>query len=274
MQNREKLAIVAGLALLLRVGTISSQPVWGSSPISEPYPYVNSGSFSGPPVPPSPDPLVSYRWPSPQASDGLEIYLQKPAAVTADINSSFSNLQSLTGNNPDVTVTGVGSIHMDFGRENAAWLEFDSPDLAASSAVEMSISEYNQPEITMQGGAHNVKTLVPTKYGNTYRLELNSQLYEGVRFGWIHVMSFTNQWHITGIRLVCQTKPANYNGSFSCSDPMLSRIWYVGAYTVKLNFSAAPSARSWRIAGTGFRGLETLIAHRRLRWLRLAIMIL
>ena len=79
---------------------------------------------------------------------------------------------------------------------------------------------------------------MPTKYGNTYRLELNSQLYEGVRFGWIHVMSFTNQWHITGLRLVCQTKPANYNGSFSCSDPLLTRIWYDGAYTVKLNLEA------------------------------------
>ena len=51
-------------------------------------------------------------------------------------------------------------------------------------------------------------------------------------------MSFTNQWHITGLRLVCQTKPANYNGSFSCSDPMLTRIWYAGAYTVKLNLEA------------------------------------
>jgi len=85
----------------------------------------------------------------------------------------------------------MGSIQMDFGQENAAWLEFDSPDLANPNAVQMSISEYNEPEITSAGGAHNVKTLAPIKYGNTYRLELNSQLYEGVRFGWIQVMSFT-----------------------------------------------------------------------------------
>jgi hypothetical protein len=30
--------------------------------IVEPYAYLNSGSFSGPSVPDSPDPLVSYRW--------------------------------------------------------------------------------------------------------------------------------------------------------------------------------------------------------------------
>ena len=206
-------------------------PSLGSSPIPEPYPYVSSGSFSGPAVPLSPDPLVAYRWPNPQATNGLEAYLQEPVTVTADTNSSFDNLQSLTGDDPNVTVKGLGSIQLDFGRENAAWLEFDSPDL--TGAVEMSIGEYNEPEEIPAP-----KTAAPIKYGNTYRLELNSQLYEGVRFGWIHVNSYTSPWHITGLRLVCQNKPANYNGSFSCSDPMLTRIWYDGAYTVKLNLEA------------------------------------
>jgi len=232
----------------------SPQPIFGSSPIPEPYPYVSSGTFSGPVAPLSPDPLVTYRWANPHATNGLEIYLQKPMIVTADTNGSFDNLQSLTGNNPNVTIKGAGSIQMDFGGESAAWLEFDSPDLTGT--VEMSISEYNQPEINAIGGAHNVKTLAPIKYGNTYRLELNSQLYEGVRFGWIHVKSFTSPWHITGIRLVCQNKPANYNGSFSCSDSLLTRIWYTGAYTVKLNllrddFGAILADRGDRIAWTG-----------------------
>jgi len=99
----------------------------------------------------------------------------------------------------------------------------------------MSISEYNEPAKVNSGPPHPVKTAVPVKYGNTYRLELNGELYEGARFGWIHVRSFASAWHITGIRLVCQTKPTNYNGSFSCSDPMLTKIWYAGAYGVKLN---------------------------------------
>jgi alpha-L-rhamnosidase len=230
---------VKGITATNTVAAGTNQPIWGYSTMTEPYAYVSSGNFSGLAVPLSPDPLVAYRWQNPQASDGLQIYLQKPITVTADTNASFSNLQSLTGNNPNVTVNGAGSIQMDFGRENAAWLEFDSPDLPDLNSVQMSISEYNQPAIVNYGPAHPVKTLTPTKYGNTYRLELNSQLYEGVRFGWIHVNSFTSPWHITGLRLVCQTKPANYNGSFSCSDPMLTRIWYDGAYDVKLNLEAS-----------------------------------
>jgi hypothetical protein len=246
----------SGYAEIIVEGTngAPTPPIWGSSPAPEPYPYVSLGSFSGPAAPLSPDPLVAYRWANPQAGDGLEIYLQKPLSVTADTNSSFANLQSLLSTNPNVTVSGLGSIQLDFGRENAGWLEFDSPDL--TGAVTMSISEYNVPEITGNGAAHSVKTLAPIKYGNSYRLELNSQLYEGVRFGWIHMTSFTSPWHITGLRLVCQTKPANYNGSFSCSDDMLTRIWYDAAYTVKLNllrdyFGAILIDRGDRISWTG-----------------------
>jgi hypothetical protein len=212
---------------------VSAQSVWGTSPITERYPYVSTGSFAGPAEPLSPDPLVAYRWPSPKAADGLEIYLQKPSAVSSDTGASFDNLSSLTADNPNVTVKGIGSIRIDFGRESAAWLEFDSPD--CPGGIEMSVSEYNQPAIVNTMPLHPVKTLAPVKYGNTYRLELNKDLYEGVRFGWIHVRSFTGVWHITGIRLVCQVKPINYNGSFSCSDAMLTRVWYTGAYGVKLN---------------------------------------
>ena len=80
-----------------------------------------------------------------------------------------------------------------------------------------------------------MKTAAPTAHGQTYRLELNKSFYEGVRFGWIHVRSFDQPWHITAARLVCQVKPVNYEGSFACSDLLLTRVWYAGAYGVKLN---------------------------------------
>lgn len=253
--NNRKILLLFSLVL---VGALpyqaSAQSLWGNSPIKEPYKLISSGGFTGPAVPLSPDPLVAYRWPNPKASDQAEIYLQKPEKVTTDAADSFENLQSLSGNAPNVTVKGMGSIQMDFGRESAAWLEFDSPDLVGD--VEMSISEYNRPMITQHGGATSVKTLKPIKYGNTYRLELNKLLYEGARFGWIHVRSFSSEWHITGIRLVCQTKPTNYNGSFSCSDPMLTKIWYTAAYAVKLNllndeFGAILVDRGDRVSFTG-----------------------
>jgi alpha-L-rhamnosidase len=224
-----------------------------TSPAPEPYHYTN-GSFKGTAVPESPDPLVAYRWDSTKASDDLQIYILKPEQVITDNPASFQNLQSLAGKSPMVTVKGTGSIRVDFGQVNAAWLEFDSDDMHGK--VEMSISEFNQPAVVNIGAQNRFKTKAPARYGSTYRLELNDQLYEGVRYGWIHVRSFDTIWHIKNIRLVCQIKPTNYEGSFSCSDTMLTRIWYTGAYGVKLNllkdyFGAILMERSDRFSWTG-----------------------
>jgi hypothetical protein len=184
----------------------------------------------------------------------LQTYLLGPVAVSTDQPDSFGNLNSAVHEHCQVTVNGAGSLRFDFGVESAAWLEFDSPDL--SGAVELSISEYNEPAIVNVGAENPVKTRKPVKYGQTYRLELNRNLYEGVRFGWIHVRTFDKPWHITAVRLVCQIKPANYEGSFACSDPQLTRIWYTGAYDVKLNllqdyFGAILMERSDRQSWTG-----------------------
>lgn len=206
----------------------AAAPIWGASPIAEPYPYVSTGSFSGPAIAASPDPLVRYRWPNPKASDGLEIYLLRPESVTADPTSSFANVNSLLTPAPNMVVSGTGTLRVDFGRENAGWFEIDSPD--CPGGVQLSISEYNEPEYTNIGD----KTITPERIGNTFRAKFNNEYYEGVRFGFIHVNSFTRPWHITGIRLVCQIKPANYEGRFDCSDPMLNKIWYNAAYSVKL----------------------------------------
>ena len=224
------------------------------SPAKQPYAALNGGTFSGPSVKESPDPLIAYRWKETKADDSLQIYLLRPVRAYAEKADSFEGIGTATGPKPSIKVKGAGSLRFDFGVESAAWLEFDSPDL--SGTVEMSISEYNEPAIVNSGPANPVKTAIPDKFGNTYRLRLNEELYEGVRFGWIHVRSFTREWHITGVRLVCQTKPANYEGSFSCSDSLLTRIWYTGAYTVKLNlmkdyFGAILMDRGDRISWTG-----------------------
>jgi len=226
----------------------------GSSPISEPYPALHGGYFTKMDIPNSPDPLAGFHWSNPRASDGLQTYLLGPVKVSADQPDSFSNLDSVTNEHCNVLVNGTGSIRFDFGMESAAWLEFDSPDF--SGTAEMSISEYNEPAIVNAGAQNPVKTKAPVKHGQTYRLELNQSLYEGVRFGWIHVRTFDKPWHITTVRLVCQIKPANYEGSFACSDPQLTRIWYTGAYSVKLNllqdyFGAILMERSDRHSWTG-----------------------
>jgi len=197
--------------------------------IKEPYSYLHGGTFSGALNEESPDPLVGYHWPESRASEGLQIYWLFPVSTSAHPADSFEGLSSISALKPEILVKARGSLEFDFGVESAAWLEFDSPDL--NGEVEMSISEYQEvPRLPAP-----VKTKKPKKYGCTYRLELNPELYEGVRFGWIHIHSLEKPWHITAVRLVCQAKPVNYLGSFSCSDYLLTQIWYVGAYTVRLN---------------------------------------
>lgn len=227
-----------------------SQLIRRGLPIAEPYPSLHGGSFSGPEVKLSPDPLVAYHWPHPAASDGLQTYALRPTAVYTQSPKSFSNLRSATSQRCNITVNGTGAIRVDFGVESAAWLEFDSPDLHGSK-VEMGVSEFNSP-------AHETDSIgVPERIGNTCRIKLNPEYYEGVRFGWIYIRSFSGKpWHITAIRAVCQIKPTNYAGSFSCSNPLLTRIWYTGAYTVKLNllknyFGAILMNRGDRISWVG-----------------------
>lgn len=48
--------------------------------------------------------------------------------------------------NTNITVRGAGTLRLDFGREHAAWFEFESPDLGSQAgALRASISEYNEP---------------------------------------------------------------------------------------------------------------------------------
>ncbi len=201
-----------------------------------PYQPLHGGGFTGPAVPLSPDPLVRYQWPDQHTTNDLQYYLLRPVSVFTDEPGAFDGLKSASKRHCNITVRGTGSLRFDFGVESAAWLEFDSPDLNLdvpdkSGAVEMGISEFTAP-------AWENCIAAPTRIGShTYALKLKGKFdYNGVRFGSIYVRSFDGHpWHITNVRLVCQIKPTNYKGSFSCSDPMLTKIWYVGAYTVKLN---------------------------------------
>ncbi|HTV43195.1 MAG TPA: alpha-L-rhamnosidase C-terminal domain-containing protein [Candidatus Sulfotelmatobacter sp.] len=194
-----------------------------------PYEPLHDGAFTGPAIPLSPDPLVRYSWQDPETSDDLQYYLLRPVKVFTDEPGAFAGVKSACGHRCNITVRGTGSLRFDFGVESAAWLEFDSPDMPGG--VQMGVSEFTAP-----AWEHCIAEPTETG-GHTYCLKLKNKFdFNGVRFGWIYVRSFDGRpWHITNVRLVCQIKPTNYKGSFSCSDPMLTKIWYTGAYTVKLN---------------------------------------
>lgn len=154
------------------------------------------------------------------------------------------------------------TIILDWGVERAAWMELISPSQnfeytrgniskgtvngynPSTTKIHLlaSISEFNQP--------YPDKTLPLTKYGkHTFRLETNTELYEGVRFTFLQFIFPTHNMggdddgnrnvesfvEVTDLSLVAKIKPVNYVGSFSSSDPVLTRAWYTGAYGVRLN---------------------------------------
>ncbi len=230
------LALEARETAALDGGWFRSNLAKEPSPIDEPFPALNGGAFSGVAVPESPDPLQRYRWSHLNANDDPQCYVLWPIAVTADHAAAFKVERSgEKSQNWAIAVNDAGSLRFDFGVESAAWLEIDSPDL--SGDVELSISEYDAPAFIDVVPGHTIKPMTPKRHGKTYRLELCAELYEGVRYGWVHVKTFDKPFHITGVRAVCRVKPTNYNGSFSCSDPLLTSIWYTGAYDVKINFN-------------------------------------
>jgi alpha-L-rhamnosidase len=188
-------------------GSIDSESRVLAAPSSsgiDPYPYLSGGTFSGPPIPFTPDPLAQYQWSSGVNESQLQVYYLLPANVTLMDGSAplnFIGFETLAGPWPYVTVSGPGAIQLDYGVESAAWLEFDSPDLLPADlpSVMLGISEYNEYGVFNTGP----KVGVPKAYiaGNvtTYRVELNPDLYEGVRFGWINVGAVPSRpWHITG----------------------------------------------------------------------------
>lgn len=182
----------------------------------------------------SPDPLRGTVFDPIKANSpvtDLVCYALLPISSQARPAESFL----LSDDGQEIEVRGCGDVRWDFGVVSAGWIEFESEDVP--EGVELSISETNQPSVVNMGAVHPIKTARPQYVsGTTWRLVLNPEFYEGVRFGWLHVRGGMFPWRLRNLRLVCQARPANYLGSFSCDDPLLERIWEVGATGVRLNF--------------------------------------
>ena len=206
-------------------------PAWPEAAAGPVYPFVVPARSDWKN---SPDPLRGTAFDPIQANSpvtDLVCYALRPVSSQARPAENFS----LSVDGGEIEVRGIGEVLWDFRVVSAGWLEFESDDVP--EGVEMSISETNQPAVVNMGAAHPVKTARPQFVsGTTWRLVLNPEFYEGVRFAWLHVRGGTFPWRLRNLRLVCQARPANYLGSFSCDHALLERIWEVGATGVRLNF--------------------------------------
>eukprot|EP01052_Picozoa_sp_SAG31_P044914 SAG31_NODE_8005_length_1543_cov_1.380194_2_plen_310_part_00 len=209
----------------------SPSPPPGPHPGIE-YPPLSGGSFIGAPVPASPDPLVAYRWSEPAINaQQFQQYRRKPvrllpASGDADWDPNFSGASTLlrdSGKTGAMVISGVGSIGFDFGSECAGWIEFDSPDLAGQLSTDVDVllssSEYTQPQFTTptksNNGGNCTLTAVATPHvPGRYQLALNPELYEGLRWGWLHARSAAEtprfKFTVTNLTAVCQVIPLNY----------------------------------------------------------------
>ena len=65
-------------------------------PISERYPVLHGGEFTGASIPESPDPLAGYRWKEARASDELQIYVADLRLATSGYECHASSFITRT----------------------------------------------------------------------------------------------------------------------------------------------------------------------------------
>lgn len=231
------------MQLLVSVVALSSAGTRGTSPPLDVYPPLHDFSIDkGVPaqvLAASPDPLIAHVWNSSELSDPLayQSFVDYPDRADASPSASFQGVESLTNPKAKVTVKGKGSLRVRFEQEGACWVEFDSPDLTPevvkSANIIMGISENRIPgPLGMRGPVDHTAAqgLV------TYRLEANKDLYDGVRYAFLNITSApANPFTVTSFRRVCQAVPMSYTGGFASSDSLLNRVYYVGAYTARVN---------------------------------------
>jgi hypothetical protein len=210
-----------------------------------PEPYEEIHDFCAdclPEVSESPDPLVRYTWSDSVNTSRLQYYrVSRPVSYRViPEDARIEGLEGFFGAfSTDDAINHLKvyqncTILLDWGVERAAWFEMIAEtDWVNNTNIQVtaSVSEFNQP--------YPGKTKQFVKYNNTFRLETNDELYEGVRFSFLHIQfaheSTTDCVEISDLSLVAKIKPIAYTGTFTSSDPMLTQAWYTGAYAVRLN---------------------------------------
>ena len=212
-------------------------------PFPQPYAALNSGAFSGPAVPASRDPLVSFVWNASCDFDALQVFSVAPTAVAAAPSSAATRLPDLIAlpfGASAATVAANATLMIDFGVEHGAWLELLVPPAGVPPHISLAaaISEY---DIARPGGAAALSALG----GGALRLVTNPLLFDGLRYAWLSVAfdaacdepaaAPCAPLQLLGVRATAQILPLNYGASFASSDALVDRIFYTGAYAVRVN---------------------------------------
>ncbi|MFI5384979.1 MAG: alpha-L-rhamnosidase C-terminal domain-containing protein [Fimbriimonadales bacterium] len=162
----------------------------------------------------SPDVAEGDTWP--KAMTGIRgRFVRQPIAPVA--------MDSTIG----ATIRAPRTLKVDFGREIAGWVEVEVEGTPAPDA-----------KITV-GEAQTLQGPFPTRAEHIgsrtiYRL-LPTGAFTGFRFAWIEFSNVQAPVKLRRVEAIWRMWPANYEGTFECSDLLLNRIWHIGAYTAHLN---------------------------------------
>jgi alpha-L-rhamnosidase len=153
------------------------------------------------------------------------------SAANTDITVSAINPQNGAGLATVRAIPAGGeaaALFVDFGQELAGRLE-----IAGTSGAKLTVTTGETPEECTHAEPaldnHGPWSLTLDGDG-----EPATTPYTAFRYARLQIPAGQGDVRLT--RIVCDHKyyPVTYRGSFDCSDPLLTKIWYAGAYTAHL----------------------------------------
>ena len=121
---------------------------------------------------------------------------------------------------------GAPAVLVDFGQERAGRVQLQG---TAGAQVVVTTGESRAECFHAEPGLDNHGPTTLTLAGT----ESAATPYSAFRYA---LLTFPDTQPVTLTRVVCDQKyyPVQYKGRFDCSDPVLTKIWYTGAYTAHL----------------------------------------
>lgn len=176
-------------------------------------------------------------WPGYAAADAPYLaHVRLPVARVLDVHPGAGRIagaESLAGNfGKSLTVTPAPdptadppSLVLDFGKEVAGRVLLDAQ--TAGIVLVGTGESYEEATKSPWGGQHRVALAPGKKSGSPY---------SAFRFARLVFPTSADSQTPIRVRVALDHKyyPVTYKGSFDCSDPLLTQIWYTGAYTTHL----------------------------------------
>lgn len=149
---------------------------------------------------------------------------------------------------------------IDFGREVAGYPVLSIEDAAGGEVIDIGYSEFlSAPDGTPLPAVEGTEGVVncdraAVHYADRYLCRPGSQRFQtfdkrAFRYLQVDVRGLQQPIRIGPVSLILSTYPVVYQGSFTCSDDLLNRIWDVGRWTVHLNMEDAYTDCPWRERG-------------------------